>query len=53
MVIMDWCEVCEEVSSHAKICEVCGEELVARPAAASSGGDAASGAGPTNSTSPS
>mmetsp|Transcript_15931 Transcript_15931/g.34614 ORF Transcript_15931/g.34614 Transcript_15931/m.34614 type:complete len:474 (+) Transcript_15931:165-1586(+) len=48
MVIMDWCEVCEETSSHAKICEVCGEELVARPASS-----AASGNGPANSTSPS
>jgi len=29
---IDWCEICEEASTHAKICEVCGELLVERPA---------------------
>ena len=34
---IDWCEICEEVSTHSKICEVCGEDLVGRPAAAAAG----------------
>lgn len=34
---IDWCEICEEVSTHAKICEVCGEDLVERPAGSGSG----------------
>ena len=42
---IDWCEICEEVSTHAKICEVCGEDLVERPAAAAAAsGSAASAA---------
>ena len=39
---IDWCEICEEVSTHAKICEVCGEDLVERPAESSSGSGATS-----------
>ena len=34
---IDWCKICEEVSTHSKICEVCGEDLVGRPAAAAAG----------------
>ena len=41
---VDWCEICEEVSTHAKICEVCGEDLVERPAESSDGTAAGSGA---------